>query len=42
MIDRSHFVASVHYVDPLDIIEIEEMGAIERIAQAIPINPDLL
>ncbi len=42
MMDRSHFVASVHHVNPLDIYKIEQMGAIERIAKAIPINHDLL
>lgn len=42
MIDLNHFVASVHYVNPLDINKSERMGAMERIAQAIPIHPDLL
>ena len=32
MIDRSRFVASVHNVNPLDIIKSEQMGAIERIS----------
>ena len=32
MIERSHFVASVHHVNPLDINKIEPMGAIGRIA----------
>ncbi len=40
--DRSHFVASVHHVNPLDINKLEQIHAIERIAQAIPIHPDLL
>ena len=42
MIDRRHFVASVNHVNPLDINMIEQLNAIERIAQAIPINRDLL
>ncbi len=42
MINPSHFVALVHHVNPLDINKREQRGAIERIAQAIPINPDLL
>ncbi len=42
MIDRSHFVASVHYVYPLDINMIEQIHAIERFAKAIPVNPNLL
>ena len=42
MIDRSHFVASVHYANPLDINKIEQIHAIERFAKVIPINPDLL
>ncbi len=41
MIDRSHFVASVSDVNPLENNKIERMGAIERIGQAISINPDL-
>ena len=32
MIDRSHFVASVNHVDPLDINKIEQIHAIELIA----------
>ncbi len=42
MMDRSYFVASVNHVNPLDINKSEPMGAVERIAQAIPIHPDLL
>ena len=42
MMDRSPFVALVHHVNPLGINKSEQMGAIERIAQAMPINPELL
>ncbi len=42
MIDRSHFVASVNHVNPLDIYKIEQIHAIGRIAKAMPTNPDLL
>ena len=42
MMDRGHFVAPVHHVNPLDINKIEQMGAIERTAKAIPFHPDLL
>ena len=41
-IDRSHFVALINPVNPLDINRIEQIHAIERIAKAIPLNPDLL
>ena len=42
MMERSHFVALVHYVNPLDINMIEQIHAIELIAYVIPINRDLL
>ena len=42
MMDRSRFVASDPHVNPLDIKIIEPMGAMERIAQAMPIDPDPL
>ncbi len=42
MRNRRHFVGSVHRVNLLDINKIEKLNAIEWIAQAIPINPDLL
>ena len=42
MIHRSHFVASVNHVNPLDIYMIKRTGAIERTGSGIPINPDLL
>ena len=42
MMDRSHLVASVNHVNPLDIFKIEPLNAIERTASAIPTNPDLL
>lgn len=37
MMDRSHFVALIHHVNPLDIIKLdiikrEPMGAMERIS----------
>jgi hypothetical protein len=41
-IDRSHIVASLDPVNPLDINKLEQIHAIVRIANAIPINPDLL
>lgn len=42
MMDRSPFVAPVNHVNPLDINKREQRGAMERIAQALPINPDRL
>ena len=42
MMDRSHFVAAVNHVNPLDINKIEQLNAMERIGSTIPINRDLL